>query len=445
MRRFILNLSAAVVALAGMASMADGAPRIIAVARIDSSVGDKATQTAAALENGVAGNLLGGIGSGLSWAGGSRFYALPDRGPNAVKYNAASDNTSSYIPRVQVLDMALAPAAGGTLPFTVTPQVSDTVLLSSATRLVYSDGAGVGLKPGIQTLNSAGRFYFSGRSDNFDAGKGSDNTANGRFDPESLRFVGGQLYISDEYGPDLYRFDATTGVRTAVISLPAKLYVAHPAPVGDDEDKANNLGRSANKGMEGLALTPDGKTLVGIMQSPLLQDGGTKAGYVRIIAIDVASGATREYAYGLDQVGTPDAPKFAGISEIVAINSHEFLVDERDGKGLGDGSSAKVKRLYRIDLNGAAEVSELSGEAALKDKAVAKTLFLDVVAAAGAAGIAPDQVPAKIEGMTFGPDVTVDGQTLHTLWLASDNDFKADPNMVFVVGVSDADLPGQGH
>ena len=29
-----------------------------------------------------------------------------------------------------------------------------------------------------------------------------------------------------------------------------------------------------NKGMEGLAITPDGKTLVGAMQSPLIQDGG---------------------------------------------------------------------------------------------------------------------------------------------------------------------------
>jgi hypothetical protein len=39
------------------------------------------------LENGVAGNLLGGIGSGLTWAGGTTSLALPDRGPNAVEYN----------------------------------------------------------------------------------------------------------------------------------------------------------------------------------------------------------------------------------------------------------------------------------------------------------------------------------------------------------------------
>ena len=36
------------------------------------------------LENGLAGNLLGGLGSGLAWAGGSTFVAVPDRVPNAT-------------------------------------------------------------------------------------------------------------------------------------------------------------------------------------------------------------------------------------------------------------------------------------------------------------------------------------------------------------------------
>ena len=67
-----------------------------------------------------------------------------------------------------------------------------------------------------------------------------------------------------------------------------------------------------------------------------------------------------------------------GVSEIVAINHHQFLVDERDGKGLGDGSVAGVKQLFRIDLAGATEVSALTGSAgdqlALKAAAVPKTL-----------------------------------------------------------------------
>ncbi len=62
---------------------------------------------------------------------------------------------------------------------------------------------------------------------------------------------------------------------------------------------------------------------------------------------------THEYGYLLTDG--------SGASEIVAINDHEFLVDERDGKGLGDGSAAKVKKLYKIDLTGATDITNLSG------------------------------------------------------------------------------------
>jgi len=51
--------------------------------------------------------------------------------------------------------------------------------------------------------------------------------------------------------------------------------------------------------MEGLAITPDGNTLVGIMQDALIQDanqGGAAANLLRVVAIDVASRPTKEYA-----------------------------------------------------------------------------------------------------------------------------------------------------
>jgi hypothetical protein len=116
-------------------------------------------------------------------------------------------------------------------------------------------------------------------------------------------------------------------------------------------------------------------------------------------------------------------------------------VDERDGKGLGDGSKAAVKQIFKIDLDGAQDVSALSGD--LSAKAVAKSLVLDVVAVLGANGIAPAQVPAKIEGLAFGADVVDNGVLLHTLYVANDNDFvraSAGDNKFYVFGVSDADL-----
>src|ERR1700712_4746212 len=39
------------------------------------------------LENGLPANILGGRASGLAYAGGNPFRALPDRGPNATPYN----------------------------------------------------------------------------------------------------------------------------------------------------------------------------------------------------------------------------------------------------------------------------------------------------------------------------------------------------------------------
>jgi hypothetical protein len=141
------------------------------------------------------------------------------------------------------------------------------------------------------------------------------------------------------------------------------------------------------------------------------------------------------------------------VSEILAINGHEFLVDERDGKGLGDGSAAAVKQLFRIDLSGATDVSQIAGATNLAPLAVAKTLFLDVVKALTANGISTIRIPAKIEGISFGPDVTLNGVVKHTLFIANDNDFTAatpdknkvvtdNPNQFFVFAFGDADLPG---
>jgi hypothetical protein len=263
------------------------------------------------------------------------------------------------------------------------------------------------------------------------------------------------VFISDEYGPYIYQFDRRTGQRVRSYKLPDKYAVSNLSPVGATEISGNTSGRVANKGMEGLAISPDGKTLFGAMQSPLIQDGGTAGANTRIIVIDVASGAILgEFAYQFTNIGTATKPKFGTISEIVAINGHQLLVDERDGNGLGDESVANFKKLFIIDLAGAQDVSNLSGAAALAGKAAPKTLFLDVVATLNAHGIASTEIPAKLEGVTFGPDLDVGGVMQHTLFVANDNDFLAtvkgtihptgvdNPNQIFVFTFSQTDLPG---
>jgi hypothetical protein len=160
-----------------------------------------------------------------------------------------------------------------------------------------------------------------------------------------------------------------------------------------------------------------------------------------MVSIDIASGTvTHEYAYLLTAG--------SGVSEIVALNNHEFIVDERDGNGLAGGGAAKVKQFFKIDLDGATDVTGLNGTQAAAH-AVSKSLFVDLVQVLTATGIAATEIPAKIEGLTFGPDVNMSGTKMHTLWVANDNDFLQDfagpgtnPNQFFVVGFTDADLKG---
>jgi hypothetical protein len=443
-----------------------GQVHLIANSSISGTYEDFASSTAGPLENGVPGNRLGGIGSGFAYAGGTTFLALPDRGPNAKPFNSAIDDTASYIARFQTFNMSLSPSdPGSSLPFTLTPMLTRTTLLSSPTPLVYGTGAGLGnridgspLGSGAPALNNVNHtHYFTGRSDNFDPSRLSTDPNDARLDPEGIRASsdGKSVFISDEYGPYVYQFDRTTGKRIRSFKLPDNLAITHLFPRKDDEINNNTVGRVTNKGMEGLAITPDGNTLVGIMQANLEQD---KKGDLRIVAIDIRTGATHEYAYHLTAG--------SGVSEILVVNNHQFLVDERDGTGMADtplltdtASAAGVKRLFLIDLAGATDVTTVA-PADLKNYYVPKTFFLDIVAELTAKGFNPYFIPSKIEGIAFGQDVILNGAKSHTLYVANDNDFLAmiadplklpsdptrgmvpNPNQFYVFAFTDTDLPG---
>src|SRR5262249_21347082 len=160
----------------------------------------------------------------------------------------------------------------------------------------------------------------------FDPANNSGNDRDARLDPEGIRVSNGgnRIYVSDEYGPYVYEIERASGHRLRTFRLPDHLFVSNLYPVGATQLAGNTSGRTANKGMEGLAITPDGNTLVGFIQAALIQDaalGGAAKSLLRMEMIDANTGKTmHEYAYLLT-TGT-------GVSEIVALNDHEFLVDE---------------------------------------------------------------------------------------------------------------------
>jgi hypothetical protein len=233
-------------------------------------------------------------------------------------------------------------------------------------------------------------------------------------------------WISDEYGPCLFCFDQN-GKQVQELPMPENLKVDFSSANPDEEDQRNKKGRRSNRGMEGLAITPCGCFLVGLMQSPLLQDGyADDEGKIvcfntRLIRFDLKSGQTQQFVYRQEHDGHK-------LHEILAVDEQRFLVLEQDGK---PGAKSACKRVFLIDLSGATDVSRifnLSGrELPSGIVSVAKTPVLDLLDPKY--GLAQN-MPEKVEGISWGKTLA-DGRK--TLVVATDNDFRADQETMFYV------------
>ena len=168
-------------------------------------------------------------------------------------------------------------------------------------------------------------------------------------DSEGLALASdGSFWISDEYGPHIVHFDATGRTIERI----------NPFGTGTGGRKIPLVfaKRKANRGMEGLTITPDGKTLVGIMQSPMYNP--TKAAVsnslvLRILTFDIATGATKQYIYLMENAS------LTGCSEILAVNATTFLTIERDGNyGGAPTNPATFKKIFKVDLANATDVSD---------------------------------------------------------------------------------------
>jgi Esterase-like activity of phytase len=328
--------------------------------------------------------IFGGFGSDLTYTGHDNvFIVAPDRGP----FDGLTD--TPYLDRFYFLHITTDVGA----PF-----------------------------PNIRTVRLDTRFFKDTGGENFAGAAGSFDS---RLDPEGIRVApDGTFYVSDEYGPYIFQFNRQ-GHLLRRIELPSKFAIANPSADPTEELLGNTAGRQANRGMEGLAISPDGSTLFGIMQNALLQDHGLnpppstdRLGLNnRILKVDLATGETHEYVYVLDAIN-----RGQGVCEILAINDHEFLVVERDNRSnLQSPPQAPTRKtIYKINLTGATDVSGVeslpAGALPAGVTPVTKSLFINLLDADLNLSAT---IPEKIEGLSWGPDLP-DGR--HVLYVISDND-----------------------
>lgn len=315
-----------------------------------------------------------------------QWWGLSDRGPGG--------GTLDYDTRVQRFTIDIDPATGAISNF----QIAETVKF-------MADGAALnGRAPSPASI------------------------LGNAFDPEGFVVSpkNGHFLVSDEYGPSLYEFDRQ-GVLARRFETPANLIprdAVTNVPSFAADPTVNAAGKRTNRGFEGLAVSPDGRFAYAMLQSAMLDEGSGDGTVDRIVKFSLDSGKViAQYAYQMDTAG-----QGRGISALVSLNENDFLVLERNNRGIGAGAAVSPpdKRVYRISLAGATDVSALDLDApgvtyTKVIKAATPLLDLDAntLAALG------NKSPEKWEGLAVGPKLA-DGD--YVVLAGTDNDYSVTQN-----------------
>lgn len=239
-------------------------------------------------------------------------------------------------------------------------------------------------------------------------------------DPESIQPVGENYWIGDEFGPFVIEVDANgkvlrlleTDPKGEVLRSPDNPFLIMPNP---NESAPESLNILRSGGYEGMAVSPDGKTLYPLLEKPVW-DSKTGAGetiggkpVLRMFRLDPATatwGDTVSY-YPLESAGH-------AIGDFNFIEGSRALIIERDSGQGGEWSDnpAKFKRIYLVDLEKADENGVLE-----------KLAYIDLMKIADPNGVAPR---GTVDGVFTFPFVTiedVDRVNDTTIVVANDNNF----------------------
>ncbi|MBL7004054.1 MAG: esterase-like activity of phytase family protein [Gammaproteobacteria bacterium] len=284
----------------------------------------------------------GGYGSAMTAhpTNERQFYALTDRGPNATYKGSFGKGkkfpSPYYTPKIGLFEL----------------QENGSIKQLKTIDLRRPDGTRITGLPNTSDLGGTGETPYNifGLPITVDSTKPFDKNTNPLYldnyglDSEGLVAVSdGTFWVSDEYGPHIVHFDSTGKEIGRINAFKKDTRVSHHLPV----EFAN---RRVNRGMEGLAITPDEKKLVGIMQSTMYNPTNAvkNLDMTRIVTIDLKSGDIEQFLYKQDKAQNSN-------SEIVALSNDEYLVIERDGSFLLGGpkkaNQNAQKKVYRISLS----------------------------------------------------------------------------------------------
>lgn len=364
------------------------------------------TDLAALINSGRAGTvadgrgmLLGGIGSDL-WHEPTDpenvFWAITDRGPNGQIDVAGSVRRTFPIPDFSPTIMRIEITAEGRIvPRDILP-------------ILGQSGKPVTGLSNLDRVDETPYDYAAAATFPFNQSG---------LDTEGLvRTANGDFWVVDEYSPSIVRIDSSGKVVKRYVPVGVALPQAdYPVSAVLPAIFAKRRG---NRGLESLAISPDGKTLYTAIQSPLrVPDNATgdNSRNIRLLAFDIASEkVTAEYVYQFQpyqefQAARADDMKISGLAAIDAAN---LLVLER---------TDAVAKIYRVDLSKATNIlgtkwddlaarPSLEGVADVSKEAITplpKSLVVNLDTVPG--------MPDKVEGMAIlGPK---------TIAVMNDNDF----------------------
>ncbi|MEA3370715.1 MAG: NAD nucleotidase [Campylobacterota bacterium] len=278
------------------------------------------------------------------------FYALTDRGPNATYTGVDGKGkifpTPEYTPRIGLFEL----------------NKDGSVTKAKDILLKDRDGENITGLPNSSALGGTGETPYDADGNTLKDASNNILIDDYGLDGEGLAALkDGTFWVSDEYGPHIVHYNEE-GVEIDRINAFA-----------DDTRVSINLpaefaNRRANRGMEGLTITPDQTTLVGIMQSTMYNPSSAvkTLDITRIVSVNLETKAVKQYLYKQELAANSN-------SEIVALDNEKFLVIERDGNFLNGGSKTATptaqKHVYKIDLSTGTELEGVTLNAGMEQNA----------------------------------------------------------------------------